>query len=166
MFAFLRADECNGDVSVVESDSPRVYAAVVMKRPKGVTVMAYIFLVMAFTVVRGLVVDTSYLLRGGWLLLSVPNLLIPLVLGIALLKMKSWARWLCIGIGVASIPFLLLQIIAAHPQSPLFVRAVLFMVFYIWAIWYLSQPHVKAAFKNSAIAQATLVAADQQTPSA
>jgi hypothetical protein len=126
-----------------------------MKRPKGVTVMACIFLFMAISVVHGSVRDLPQMLENrGWLLLSAVNLLFTVPVGVGLLKMQSWSR--CAGIAVCAASLVLIPqaVVAAHSLSDI-IRAGLRTLFFVWVIWYLSQPHVKAAFRTASPVQAS-----------
>jgi len=127
----------------------REYAAVVMKRPKGVTVIGYIFLTYAFS--------AAYTLAfSRWapfdahspkeVAIAVVTLLITVTLGVALLRMQSWSRWL--GIVVGAIVLTGPKVMAAHglAQKISVGFAVLFLV---WVISYLSRPDVKASFRRA-----------------
>jgi hypothetical protein len=82
------------------------------------------------------------------LALSVASLLISLILAFALLKMQNWSRWVSIAVYAISLVFIPREVIAAHGVPDL-VRVGLRTLFFVWAIWYLSQPHVKAAFRSA-----------------
>jgi hypothetical protein len=131
---------------------------IVMKRPTGVTVMANIFLFMAYCTARGLVTYLSWWLvqRRGLLVVAVANLLITATLGIALLKMQRWSRWVGIAVCAAALVFIPRQVVAAHGLVGNLIRVELWTLFYVWAIWYLFQPHVKAAFRSDSKSQTTL----------
>jgi hypothetical protein len=130
------------------------YAAIAMKRPRGVTAMAYIFLFMAYSVVNGYIaflvagVDTPRLLSPRWLAFSAANLLIAVTLSIALFKLKHWSRLACIVVCAVSLIFIPREVIAAHGLADL-VRAGLRTLFFVWVICYLSQPHVRDAFRDA-----------------
>ena len=126
-----------------------------MKRPKGVTVMACIFLFMAISVANGLVRYLPQVLENrGWLLLSAVNLVFTVPVGVGLLKMQSWSRWAGIAVCAASLVLIPQAVVAAH-GLPDIIRAGLRTLFFVWVIWYLSQPHVKAAFRAAAPVQAS-----------
>jgi hypothetical protein len=116
-----------------------------MKRPKGVTVVAYIFLFMAFSVVNGLFIHLPEIAFRGWLLSAV-NLLLTVPVGVGLLKMQSWSRWAGIAVCAASLVFIPHAVIAAHGLADI-IRAGVRTLFFVWVICYLSQPSVKATFR-------------------
>jgi hypothetical protein len=71
--------------------------------------------------------------------------LLGIGIGIALLMLQNWARWLVIvfyGLSFLGIP---VRLVASHTVVDVVV-ALLPALYLAWAIWYLSQPHVKAAF--------------------
>jgi hypothetical protein len=115
-----------------------------MPRPKGVNFMAGFFVLIAFSVFLHL---PELVLSWRLLVLSVANLLISVILAVALLKMKTWSRWVSIAVYVISLVFIPREVIAAHGVPDL-VRVGLRTLFFVWTIWYLSQPHVKAAFRS------------------
>jgi uncharacterized membrane protein (DUF373 family) len=127
-----------------------------MKRPTGVTVMANIFLFMAYTVVSGFVMflfeQAPRVLPPRFLALSATNLLIAVTLSVALFKMKNWSRWACIVVCAVSLIFIPREVVVAHGLADL-VRAGLRTLFFVWVICYLSQPTVKAAFRSVPNAQ-------------
>jgi hypothetical protein len=125
-----------------------------MKRPTGVTIMACIFLCMAINSVIGLVRFLPEFQKRGWLALLVANLLIAVILGVALLKMQGWSRWLGIAVSAASLVLIPHAVVSTH-GLPDIIRAGLRTLFFVWVIWYLSQPFVKAAFRTASLIQAS-----------
>ena len=129
-----------------------------MKRPTGVTVMANIFLFMAYSVVSGFVMflfeeaPTPRVVPPRLVAVSAANLLIAVTLSVALLKMKNWSRWACIVVCAVSLIFIPREVVVAHGLADL-VRAGLRTLFFVWVICYLSQPNVKAAFRSVSNAQ-------------
>jgi len=79
---------------------------------------------------------------------SVANLLIALILGIALLNMKRWSRWAAIATCVASLALIPRVVIAGHHMADIMILTALKTLFYVWVIWYLTRPHIKAAFRG------------------
>jgi hypothetical protein len=68
------------------------------------------------------------------------------MLSIALFKMKHWSRLACIVVCAVSLIFIPPEVIAAHGLADL-VGAGLRTLFFVWVICYLSQPHVRDAFR-------------------
>ena len=132
----------------IENTPKREYAALVMKRPRGVTVMAFIFLFMAIAALNALVtVSSGGLPKGRLLGMLLANLLITVTLGVALLKMQNWSRWVCIVACATMLVFVPWEVVRGHDMVSL-VRAGLRTLFFVWVIWYLSQPQVRAAFRS------------------
>jgi hypothetical protein len=125
-----------------------------MKRPTGVTAMAYIFLFMAYSVVNGFFMllfegpPKPRLLSPRLLTLSAVNLVIAVTLSVALFKMKNWSRLAAILVCAVSLLFIPREVVAAHGLADL-VRAGLRTLFLVWVICYLSQPRVKDAFRTA-----------------
>lgn len=120
-----------------------------MNRPTGVTVMVFILLFMAAGVANGLItVLSEQSLKRGLLALYVANILIPVALCIALLKMQNWSRLACIVLCSISLVFTPRQIVAAHSLVDV-VRVLGWGSFRAWAIWYLLRPHDKEAFRSA-----------------
>jgi len=72
-----------------------------MKRPRGVIVLACIFLLAATGLVYGSVRYMSETLESpSSIALAILNFAIAATLGIALLKLRNWARWAVIAVGV------------------------------------------------------------------
>ena len=121
-----------------------------MERPIGVTALACLYLLMAFSLLIALIPSQRFdsLQSTRILALSMGNLLIGIILGIALLRMKSWSRWLAI---IASAVQLLLvpHNIAIAQSSISVIRTGLGTLLHVWAIWYLTRPQVKTAFKSA-----------------
>jgi 4-hydroxybenzoate polyprenyltransferase len=126
----------------------REYAA--MKRPRGVTVLACLYFVVAFSVLFTLVPSQAFnpLQHQRLLAQSVAFLVIAITLGIALLRMKRWSRWLAITISAAQLLSVVYGVAVAHSSSPA-GRLALRIWFAVWAIWYLTRPQVKAAFQSA-----------------
>ena len=66
--------------------------------PLGVTVLACLYFLVAFSFLLTLIPSQTFnpLQHPRLLALSVACLIIAITLGIALLKMKNWSRWLAI----------------------------------------------------------------------
>ena len=106
--------------------------------------MACVFLFMGFSALNALVTYLPQLAQKHRLLaFLVANLLIAFVPAVALLKMKSWSRWVAIAVAAFSLVF----IQTAHGVADM-IRAALRTLFNVWVIWYLAQPHIKAAFRK------------------
>src|SRR5882672_7488311 len=122
-----------------------------MERPIGVTVLACLYLLMAFAVLVTLIPSHTFdpLRSTRFLALSMGNLIIGIVLGIALLRMKSWSRWLAIVASVVQLLFVPHEIAVAQSSISM-IRIGLRTLLFVWAISYLTRPHVKTAFTNPA----------------
>lgn len=120
-----------------------------MERPTGVTILAWLYFFGAFSLVIALIPSPAFspLQRPRFLALTVGGLILCLILGIGLLRMKEWSRWLAI---IASVAHLLVALreIAVVKNSIVVVRAGLGMLFAVWVIWYLSRPKVRTAFPS------------------
>jgi threonine/homoserine efflux transporter RhtA len=84
-------------------------------------------------------------LRGGPLGMLITMVLLSVALSIALLKLRNWARWIVIvfyGMSLIGVPA---RVVTSHDVVGAFVT-VLPGLYLLWAVWYLFQPHVKAAF--------------------
>lgn len=114
------------------------------------TVLAGLYFFAAFSLVIALIQNPAFnpLQRPGFLALVVGNLVLFLVLGIALLRMKSWSRWLAIIASVAHLLLALREIVVAH-SSMVELRAGLGILFSVLVIWYLTRPQVKMAFQSA-----------------
>ena len=77
------------------------------------------------------------------------NFLLALLLGIGLLKMKSWSRWVSIVGAGAALLFVPHEVNIAR-GTPDLIRAAVRTLFFVWVIWYLYLPQVKAAFLGQA----------------
>jgi len=120
-----------------------------MKRPRGVTVIACIFLFMAFAAVNGMVTFPSFWTQSwGRLSLWAVNLSIALILGLALLRMQNWSRWTSILASAAFLLFIPREVTLAHSSIDM-IRAGVRTLVFVWVIWYLSRPEVKAAFQST-----------------
>lgn len=121
-----------------------------MKRPLGVTVLACLYFLVAFSFLLTLIPSQTFnpLQHPRLLALSVACLIIAITLGIALLKMKNWPRWLAIAFIAAQLLSVLYQVAVAH-SSIATGRVVVGTLFAVWVIWYLTRPHVKTAFQSA-----------------
>jgi hypothetical membrane protein len=118
----------------------------VMERPKGVTVMARVFFFMGWGVFQNILTRPPDLQRKH-LAFYLANVLILVILGIGLLKMQRWSRWLAVVGSVAWLVFIPRQVHTAH--GPAILGFLLRTLFSVWVIWYLFRSHVKAAFRNA-----------------
>jgi uncharacterized membrane protein (DUF2068 family) len=105
---------------------------------------------MAFAMLVALIPSQTFdpLRSTRFLALSMGNLIIGIILGIALLRMKSWSRWLAIIASVVQLLFVPHEIAVAQ-SSVSIIRTGLRILLFVWAIWYLTRPHVKTAFKSA-----------------
>ena len=117
-----------------------------MTRPAGVIAIAAVYGYGVFASVRYLLSEAP--LRSSLERLAVVNILVGTVLIVALLRMHKWARWAVVVISAASLILAPLRIVLAHEQ--LYRIGVMVQCsFWAWAVWYLFQPHVKAAFRTA-----------------
>jgi hypothetical protein len=124
-----------------------------MERPTGVTILAYLYFVVAlsalFTLVPGSGQTFNALLENRRLLaLSVGFLIICVTLGIGLLRMKNWGRRLAIVLNVANLLVVPYVVVVRH-SSDAKIQAGLGALFFVWVIWYLTRPDIKTAFQSA-----------------
>ena len=120
-----------------------------MKRPRGVIVLACIFLLAATGLVYGSVRYMSETLESpSSIALAILNFAIAATLGIALLKLRNWARWAVIAVGVYWLLFLPREVHEARVTVD-FAYAGIRALFCVCAIWYLSRPRIRAAFREA-----------------
>lgn len=141
-----------------------------MGRPTGVTVLAVLdFIGAGFCVLAGL----GMLLGGGFMATmmsqqqgAAAGLLgaigaaagvmfllcaaLSALVGWGLLKLKGWARIVTIVLAAIGIAGALLQVFGAlaHFNVIAVVWTLCWVAVYGWIIWYMLQPHVKAAFEG------------------
>jgi hypothetical protein len=118
-----------------------------MERPKGVTVLACIYFFVAFSILISLIPSSGPPLPLRLLAQSVVYLIIGVTLGIALLRMKNWSRWLAIIFNVTRLLLAPYAVAVAHNSIAL-IQAGLGTLFALWVIWYLTRPHIKKAFQT------------------
>jgi hypothetical protein len=121
-----------------------------MKRPQGVTVLACLYLWGALAMLIALIPTGpfSLLQHPGLVAQSVVDLIIGVTLCIALLKMKTWSRWLAITFSAAQLLFSLYAVAVA--DGSIAVGRIGFRtLFAVCVIWYLTRPHVKTAFQSA-----------------
>lgn len=120
-----------------------------MERPKGVTVLACLYFFLASGALVALIPGSSGRpLPLRLLAQSLVYLIIGVTLGVALLRMKNWSRWLAITFSAAlllSVPY----VVSVAHSSIAMGRLGLGALLHVWVIWYLSRPHVKAAFQSA-----------------
>lgn len=121
-----------------------------MKRPSGVTVLACLYLVVAFAMLLALIPSQAFnpLQHPGVLAQSVIWPIIAVTLGIALLRMKNWSRSLAITVSAVQLLAVLYCVAVAH-SSIAIGRLTLRALFAVGIIWYLTRPDVKAAFQSA-----------------
>jgi len=121
-----------------------------MKRPEGVTVLACLYLLVAFAMLIALIPSQAFnpLQHPGLLAQSVIYLIVAVTLGIALLRMKNWSRWLAVTVSAAELLSVLYVLAGAHSSSAI-GRLALRTLFAVGVIWYLTRPHIKAAFHRA-----------------
>jgi len=125
-----------------------------MKRPGGVTVMACLYFLVAFSCLIALIPSRTFnpLQYPRVTVRSVAGLIIAVTLVIALLRLKNWSRWLAITYSASQLLALLYRVAVAHTSitaGPAVVGNALATLFAVWVIWYLTRPHVKTAFRSA-----------------
>jgi uncharacterized membrane protein (DUF2068 family) len=102
------------------------------------------------------------------LALTVGYLIIGVILGIGLLRMKNWSRLLAIIVSATQLLFVPHEVAVGHSRvaairaalhtlfgiwvghsSLVVILAGLHTLFCIWIIWYLTRPNVKRAFQST-----------------
>lgn len=121
-----------------------------MERPNGVTVLACLCFFIAFAMLIALIPSQAFspLQQPRLLAWSALNLIIGVTLGVSLLRMKNWSRWFAIIASASNLLFVPHEVAVAH-TSVAIIRAGLRILFIVCVIWYLTRPHVKAAFQSS-----------------
>ena len=75
------------------------------------------------------------------------------LMGFGLIKLQNWARILTIVLTILGTLGSVGNLVRFGVHRVVFVQAI-FLVYYIWVVWYLFQPHVKAVFGQQPPAQA------------
>ena len=119
-----------------------------MKRPPGLTILACLYLLVAFSNLLIWIPSQTFnpLQHPRLLAFSMAVLIIAVTLGIALLRMKNWSRWLAITFNAVQLLSVLYRVVV--DRSPIDIRVVLGTLFALSVIWYLTRPHVKTAFQS------------------
>ncbi|MGA8214421.1 MAG: hypothetical protein WB799_12565 [Candidatus Sulfotelmatobacter sp.] len=126
------------------ADKGRPAAATPVKRPTGVVVIAGLNILGGVAVIA-VELFQSQPLQGIALGLLVTVGLLGVGLGGALLKLENWARVLMIvlsGLSLIAIPGRAAMAHSLAGAIAILVRG----LFLLWIVWYLFQPHIKAAF--------------------
>jgi hypothetical protein len=116
-----------------------------MNRPVGVTIIAIANLFGALALVASEVLFAEQPPQGGLLGMLVVAMLISVTVTVGLLKLKNWARWIAAVLYVISLVGVPGRMVAAHGLADI-ISVLLPGLFLLWAIWYLFQAQVKAAF--------------------
>jgi uncharacterized membrane protein (DUF2068 family) len=124
-----------------------------MERPTGVTILAYLYFVAALSVFVALIPGyhqtfDATLQRPRLIALSLGSLVICLALGIGLLRMKNWSRWLAIVLNATNLLFVP-HAIARRNGAVAIIQAGLGTLLFVWVICYLTRPRVKMAFRSA-----------------
>jgi len=133
-----------------------------MERPRGVTVLAYLYLLLALLVAFSSLLlfvpsRTSPPIRAfnplqhqRLLAQLVAFLIVAVTLGIALLRMKPWSRWLAITVSAVQLLSVLYEVAVTHSSTAAGAGSLgLRTLFAVWVIWYLTRTHVKTAFQSA-----------------
>ena len=116
-----------------------------MTRPTGVTVIAVIN-TFGFSALAGDVLSALHGQPLAWSKLDVAKAMISVMLSVALLKMQRWARWAVVMMYAALLVSVPVRLASTHDLRYI-IDALTWGSFWVWAIWHLFQPHVKAAFR-------------------
>ncbi len=116
-----------------------------MKRPVGVTIIAIANLFGPLALAASEVLLAERPAQRGLLGLLVVTVLISITVTVALLKLQNWARWVAVVLYVISLVGIPGRVVAAHGFGDI-MSVLLPGLFLVWAVWYLFQAHVKAAF--------------------
>jgi len=124
-------------------------AATPLKRPIGVTIIAVINILagVAVTVMATLLFVSSQQPQGIVLGIFVIGALLGFALGVALLMLQNWARLLMVVGCVLSLIVIPARMFMMHSLVDA-LEALLRGLYFVWVVWYLLQPHVKAAFSK------------------
>ncbi len=115
-----------------------------MTRPVGITVIALLNILGGFAVGLSEMLSTDRPERGlAWMLVA--GVILSICLGVALLRLQSWARAVVVVLYGLSLIRMLGHVIFAHRAADVFT-ALLLGFYVLWAIWYMHQQHVKTAF--------------------
>jgi hypothetical protein len=119
-----------------------------MNRPRGVTVLACLYLFVAIAMLIALIPSQAFrpLQHPGLLAQSLVYFVVSVTLSVALLKMRNWSGWLAITFSAVQLLSVLYIVVANSPVS--IGRLGLRVLFAVWVIWYLTRPHVRAAFQR------------------
>ena len=93
---------------------------------------------------------------GGGIIFGIAFLIGALIFGLmgfGLIKLQNWARILTIVLTILGTLGYVGNLVRFGVHGIVFVQAI-FLVYYIWVVWYLFQPHVKAVFGQEPPAQA------------
>jgi hypothetical protein len=158
-----------GDLRTIERANSS--GGIAMQRPGGVTlivVLDFVSAAICLLVALAGFVGGSFLAgvlsqatpglsdsvaAGGGIILGIAFLIGALIFGLmgfGLIKLQNWARILTI---VLTIFGSVGNLVRFGVHGVVFVQAI-FLVYYIWVVWYLFQPHVKAVFGQQPPAQA------------
>ena len=137
-----------------------------MQRPRGVTlivVLDFIGAAICLLVALAGFVGGSFLagvlsqgtsgLSGSVAAAFLIGALIYGLMGFGLIKLQNWARILTIVLTILGTLGSVGNLVRFGVHGLVFVQAI-FLVYYIWVVWYLFQPHVKAVFGQPPPAQA------------
>jgi len=118
-----------------------------MKRPIGVTIIAVLNILGLFALIVSEFFVSPLRPEGGLLGLLVVVALFSVGLSVALLMLQNWARW----VSIVLYAFSLLRCAGFVATANGTIDAVASLVpglYLLWAVWYLCQAHVKAAFSS------------------
>lgn len=120
-----------------------------MVRPKGVTVLACLYLFIAFAMLIALIPSQGFdpSQHPVFVAQSAMYLIVGVTLGIALLRMRKWSRLLSITLSAAQL--LTALFVIARPEFATGRLTLPRTLLAMWAIYYLTRPHIKVSFQRA-----------------
>jgi hypothetical protein len=116
-----------------------------MKRPTGVTVIVIVNLVVTFAWLAIKAVLAQAISTDDFLLIIL-GAFFCIVLSVALIRLKNWARWTYAVLCVVSLIRIPGRVVAADGDLFQITGVLVSGLFVAWAVSYLFRTHVKAAF--------------------
>jgi hypothetical protein len=116
-----------------------------MKRPVGVTVIAVLNILATLALAAGELLRSAQRPQVGFVVMLAVVVLFSVGLSVALFMLQNWARRVTIVLCVLPLLNTPRQVVTAHGVVDA-VTALLPGLFLLWAVWYLFQSDVEAAF--------------------
>jgi hypothetical protein len=114
-----------------------------VKRPIGIAIIALVSGAggILFVLIRAFLFG----MQSGFQGISIVAVLVGIGLSVALLMLKNWGRWIVIVLYGLSLIRVMASLVLAHRLPNVLLELVL-ASYLAWVVWYLFQPHVRAAF--------------------